>query len=87
MVPDLPEVAEVLEGDEGLVAGATTQTVVAVCSTVSPEGLRHLATRIAVASDGLVHVIDAPVSGGEEGVRIRDPVDHGGWGNRRCPSC
>jgi 2-hydroxy-3-oxopropionate reductase len=67
MVPDLPQVEDVLDGPDGLLAGVTRPTVVGVGSTVSPEGLRILAMRVASASEDLVHLVDAPVSGGEEG--------------------
>jgi 2-hydroxy-3-oxopropionate reductase len=66
MVPDLPEIEDVLSGPGGLLADAGP-TVVVVCSTVSPDGLRMVAGRVARDTDGRVHVIDAPVSGGEEG--------------------
>ena len=71
MVPDLPDLAEVILGREGLLAGAQGRTVVVVSSTVSPDGLRDLASRAADRSGGDVVLIDAPVSGGEEGARRR----------------
>lgn len=67
MVPDLPDVDAVLDGDDGLLAGVTRPTVVVVASTVSPEGVRALDRRVADATGGLARVVDAPVSGGEEG--------------------
>jgi 2-hydroxy-3-oxopropionate reductase len=67
MVPDLPDVADVVTGPDGIVAGARKRTVVVVGSTVSPEGIRELATSASRASGGAVRLIDAPVSGGEEG--------------------
>lgn len=63
MLPDLPEVEQVLAGPDGLLAGVTEPTTLVVSSTSSATGLRELATRLAP----LVAVIDAPVSGGEDG--------------------
>lgn len=67
MVPDVPQINEVLDSDEGLLAGVTSDTLVVVCSTVSPEAVRELDARVADQTDGVVRVIDAPVSGGEVG--------------------
>ena len=67
MVPDLPQVEDVLDGPDSLVAGVTTDLLVVVSSTVSPEGVRRLDERLRASTDGMVHVIDAPVSGGQEG--------------------
>ncbi|WP_447925190.1 NAD(P)-dependent oxidoreductase [Georgenia muralis] len=67
MVPDLADVEAVLGGDDGLLAGVDAPTVVVVCSTVSPEGVRALGRRVAEATGGLARLVDAPVSGGEEG--------------------
>ena len=69
MVPDLPDVAAVLDGPDGLLAGIAGPTLVVVCSTVSPAGIRALDADVRSRTDGLVRVIDAPVSGGEEGAR------------------
>ncbi|WP_127125747.1 NAD(P)-dependent oxidoreductase [Georgenia sp. SYP-B2076] len=67
MVPDLPQVREVLEGEDGLLAGLAGPTVLVISSTVSPEGVRELASELGERSDGRLTVVDAPVSGGEEG--------------------
>lgn len=67
MVPDMPAVREVLDGPDGLLAGVGRPTVLCVSSTVSPAALRALEEDVRAASDGLLHVVDAPVSGGEEG--------------------
>jgi 2-hydroxy-3-oxopropionate reductase len=67
MVPDLPDVRDVVLGRQGLLTGARGRTVVVVSSTVSPEGLRDLAARAGERSGGAVGLMDAPVSGGEEG--------------------
>lgn len=67
MLPDLPQVEQVLAGPDGLLAGATSRLVLAIGSTSSPDGVRLLADRLAAESNGLVRVIDTPVSGGEDG--------------------
>jgi 2-hydroxy-3-oxopropionate reductase len=66
MVPDLPEVEQLLEGPDGLLAGSAP-VVLAVGSTVSAVGVRRLATRVEERTGGRVSMIDCPVSGGEEG--------------------
>lgn len=69
MVPDLPQIRDALDGPDGLLAGVTTPTVLSISSTVSPEGVRQLGAELAERTNGLVHVVDAPVSGGEEGAK------------------
>lgn len=63
MLPDLPQVDEVLEGPDGLLAGAEPDTLIIVSSTSSATGVRALAERL----EGRAVVVDAPVSGGEDG--------------------
>ncbi len=65
-VVDDAQVDDVLTGAEGVFAGADPGTIVVVHSTVLPASIKRLA-EIAKAKD--VHVIDAPVSGGEAGAR------------------
>ncbi|GAA2729276.1 2-hydroxy-3-oxopropionate reductase [Cellulomonas aerilata] len=67
MVPDMPAVHAVLDGPDGLLAGVSRPTVLAVSSTVSPDAVRELERDMRDATGGLLHVVDAPVSGGEEG--------------------
>ncbi|MGY1840658.1 MULTISPECIES: NAD(P)-dependent oxidoreductase [unclassified Modestobacter] len=67
MVPDMPEVQELLDGADGLLAGLAADSVVVISSTVSPEAVRRLGAELAERPGGPVHVVDAPVSGGEEG--------------------
>ena len=67
MLPDLHEVEQVLEGADGLLAGITMPTVIAIGSTSSPEGVRLIADMIGDRTAGLATVIDSPVSGGEDG--------------------
>ncbi len=69
VLPDLPDVRQVLEGPEGLVAGwrgAAASPILVVMGTVSPVAMRELAEEM--ASHG-VQVVDAPVSGGVQGAR------------------
>lgn len=65
MLPDLPQLAERLDGPDGLWAGVDHDLVLVVSSTVSPAGVRELASRAREATAGRCHVVDAPVSGGE----------------------
>lgn len=82
MVPDLPQVRDVLEGPSGLLAGFSDRgreparvtgrepeqdVIVVICSTVSPHGLVELDRYLRERTDGHVHLVDAPVSGGREG--------------------
>lgn len=67
MVPDLPDVESVLDGPDGLLAGVRRPVRIVVSSTVSPEGLRALDARVRRTTGGLACLVDAPVSGGEEG--------------------
>lgn len=67
MVPDLPDVETVLDGPDGLLAGVHRPVRIVVSSTVSPDGLRSLDARVRRVTGGLARLIDAPVSGGEEG--------------------
>ena len=67
MLPDLPDVEALLDGPDGLLAGVTRPLVLVISSTVSPDGVRRLDARLREQTGGLVHVVDAPVSGGEEG--------------------
>ncbi|KAA2264314.1 NAD(P)-dependent oxidoreductase [Solihabitans fulvus] len=68
VLPDLPQVDQVLAGDDGLLAGWRRAEVAApllvVMGTVSPTGVRELGARL--AGHG-VRLVDAPVSGGDIG--------------------
>jgi 2-hydroxy-3-oxopropionate reductase len=64
MLPDLPQVEEVLHGDGGLLAGMGRGSVLVVMGTVSPVGVRELGARLEPVG---VSVADAPVSGGDVG--------------------
>ncbi len=64
MLPDLPQVEEVLSLQDGLLAGLRQGSVLVVMGTVSPEGVRDLGARLEPLG---VSVVDAPVSGGDVG--------------------
>ena len=66
MLPDLPELEEVLAGSDGLLADAG-DLLLLIGSTSSAPGVRALAERIAVQTEGRVRVVDCPVSGGVDG--------------------
>jgi 2-hydroxy-3-oxopropionate reductase len=66
MLPDSPQVREVLDGDDGLLAGAGDGTLVVDMSTISPVVTRAIAAELAQRG---VRWVDAPVSGGDVGAR------------------
>ncbi|QOC25090.1 MULTISPECIES: NAD(P)-dependent oxidoreductase [Microbacterium] len=66
MLPDLPELEAVLDGEDGLLAGADTLLLM-IGSTSSPTGVRALAERLHRTSGGAIRVVDCPVSGGADG--------------------
>lgn len=68
MLPDLPQLAPMLEGPDSLLA-AGTELLLMIGSTSSPRGVRELAARLHDESGGRVRVVDVPVSGGEAGAR------------------
>ena len=64
MLPDGPDVEQVLEGPDGVFSAMERGTVVIDMSTISPSIARRLASR---ASESGGAMLDAPVSGGEIG--------------------
>jgi len=66
VLPDLPEVVEVLAGENGLLAGwrkaGVERPLLVVMGTVSPTAIRELGDRLPD-----VRLVDAPVSGGDVG--------------------
>ena len=64
MVGDSPDVEEIALGPGGIIEGAHEGLVHIDMSTISPEVTRHIAARLAEAG---VSMLDAPVSGGEQG--------------------
>jgi 3-hydroxyisobutyrate dehydrogenase len=63
-VSDTPDVEAVLLGGAGVLEGANTGALVVDCSTISPLKTQEFARTLA---DKGVHMLDAPVSGGNEG--------------------
>jgi 2-hydroxy-3-oxopropionate reductase len=66
MLPDSPQVREVLDSDDGLLAGSREGTLIVDMSTISPVVTREIAEACGRRGIGWV---DAPVSGGDVGAR------------------
>jgi len=64
MLPDTPDVEAVIAGPGGVLAGAHAGLLAIDMSTIDPAAARSLAERAALAE---VLLLDAPVSGGEQG--------------------
>lgn len=66
MVPEIAHVRAALEGPDGVLAGVRGPITLVVSSTCSPQDVRDLQADLA-AVDPRIRVVDAPVSGGQEG--------------------
>jgi 2-hydroxy-3-oxopropionate reductase len=66
MVPDTPDVAQVLFGDDGVAQGLSTGKIVVDMSSISPVDTKAFALKINAL--GCAY-LDAPVSGGEVGAK------------------
>ena len=64
MLPDSPQVEEVLIGTDGVIEGAHAGLIVVDMSTISPVVTRTLSARLATHG---IPMLDAPVSGGDKG--------------------
>ncbi len=64
MVSDTPDVEAVLFGDQGVVHGASSGTLVIDMSTISADATRTFGSHLAAKG---IRMLDAPVSGGSEG--------------------
>ncbi|MBD8011938.1 2-hydroxy-3-oxopropionate reductase [Microbacterium sp. Re1] len=64
MVPDSPDVADVVQGPEGVFANAKKGALWIDNSSIRPDVAKELAEEAVAAGLG---VVDAPVSGGEQG--------------------
>jgi 2-hydroxy-3-oxopropionate reductase len=64
MLPDSPQVEEVITGPNGALEGLREGQIVIDMSTISPIVTRNLAARLA---ERKVAMLDAPVSGGDKG--------------------
>ncbi|MBW8901851.1 MAG: 2-hydroxy-3-oxopropionate reductase [Massilia sp.] len=66
MVPDTPQVDEVLFGKDGVASGLTAGKIVVDMSSISPVATKDFARRINALG---CEYLDAPVSGGEVGAK------------------
>ena len=66
MLPDTPDVEEVVLGAGGVAEGAAAGTLVIDMSTIDPGASRAVAASLAERG---IAMLDAPVSGGEQGAR------------------
>jgi 2-hydroxy-3-oxopropionate reductase len=66
IVPDTPQVAAVLHGDNGVLAGLSQGKLVIDMSSISPIETKAFAGQVMTAG---CHYLDAPVSGGEVGAQ------------------
>lgn len=64
MLPDSPDVEQVVTGSDGILDGANAGDIIIDMSTISPFVAQKIAK---VAADKGVDFLDAPVSGGESG--------------------
>lgn len=64
MLPDTPDVEQVVFGPQGLVEGLRPGSVLVDMSTISPVATRAMAARLRELG---VELLDAPVSGGQRG--------------------
>ncbi|MFH5183896.1 2-hydroxy-3-oxopropionate reductase [Paenibacillus sp. TAB 01] len=64
MLPDSPQVEEVILGKDGVLEGISEGKIVVDMSSINPMSARRIAEKLAAAG---VHMLDAPVSGGEVG--------------------
>ena len=66
IVTDTPDVEAVILGEEGVIHGARRGATVIDMSTISPRATRDIAARL---KESGVHMLDAPVSGGDVGAQ------------------
>jgi 3-hydroxyisobutyrate dehydrogenase len=64
MLPNSPEVQEIVAGEQGILAGARKGLIIIDMSTIAPAASRKLGEECAARG---VHFLDAPVSGGSQG--------------------
>lgn len=64
MVPDTPDVEQVIAGSEGVLEGLQPNAIVIDMSSISPTATKRLAAMVAGRGGSM---LDAPVSGGEIG--------------------
>jgi 3-hydroxyisobutyrate dehydrogenase len=66
MLPNTPQVEEVVLGPSGVTSGLAPGGVVIDMSTIAPDGARRIAAQLATQGIGM---LDAPVSGGPAGAQ------------------
>ena len=66
MLPDSPQVEEIVEGEDGVLEGLKEGALIVDMSTISPVVTRELAEKI---QERGASMLDAPVSGGEPGAQ------------------
>src|SRR3990170_2149393 len=64
MLPDSPEVEQVILGEDGVIKGTKPGSVVIDMSSINPLVTKEIAVRL---EEKGVEILDAPVSGGEKG--------------------
>ncbi|GAI82155.1 unnamed protein product, partial [marine sediment metagenome] len=64
IVSDTPDVESVILGENGVIEGIKADSVVIDMSTISPQVTQKIAARLREKG---VHMLDAPVSGGDQG--------------------
>lgn len=64
VVTSSADVENVALGENGLIEGMARGSVLVDCSTIAPDAARHIAARLGEKG---IHLLDAPVSGGEQG--------------------
>jgi len=64
IVSDTPDVESVILGENGVIEGIKLDSVVIDMSTISPQATQKIAIRL---SEKKAYMLDAPVSGGEQG--------------------
>jgi len=66
MLPDTPDVRQVVEGERGVLEGIRQGSLLIDMSTISPIATRELASRV---EERGARMLDAPVSGGDVGAQ------------------
>ncbi len=66
MLPDTPDVRQVVEGEQGVLEGIREGSLLIDMSTISPIATRELARKV---EERGAHMLDAPVSGGDVGAQ------------------
>ncbi|TZE81470.1 2-hydroxy-3-oxopropionate reductase [Calorimonas adulescens] len=64
MLPDSPEVREVVLGEDGLINGMRPGSILIDMSSISPAASKEISNELAKKG---IRMMDAPVSGGEQG--------------------